>query len=47
VCHIDDEADNAFDDLPIVDYVRRDNSFVLLATLREYVDDFGMRAQAH
>jgi hypothetical protein len=47
VRHIDDEADDAFDDLPIVDYVRRDNSFVLLATLHEYVDDFRMRAQAH
>jgi hypothetical protein len=41
VRHINDEADNAFDDLPIVDYVRRDNSFMLLATLREYVDDLG------
>ncbi|CAK9276987.1 unnamed protein product [Sphagnum jensenii] len=47
VRHIDDEADNAFDDLPIIDYVRRDNSFVLLATLREYVNDLEMRAQAY
>jgi len=47
VRHIDDEADNDFDDLPIANYVRRDNSFVLLATLREYVDDLGMRVQAH
>ncbi len=45
VRHIDDEADNAIDDLPIADYVRRNNSFV--ATLREYVDDLGTRAQAH
>ncbi len=34
VRHINDEVDNAFNDLPIVDYVRRDNSFMLLATLR-------------
>jgi hypothetical protein len=47
VRHINDEVDNAFNDLPIVDYVRRDNSFMLLATLREYVDDLGTRAQAH
>jgi hypothetical protein len=47
VRHIDDEADNAFNDLLIADYVRRDNSFVLLATLREYVDDLETRAQAH
>jgi len=47
VRHIDDEADNTFDDLPIVDYVCRDNSFVLLGTLREYVDDLGTCAQAH
>jgi hypothetical protein len=47
VRHINNEADNAFDDLPIADYVRRDNSFMLLATLREYVDDLGTRAQAH
>ncbi len=39
VRHIDDEADNTFDDMSIVDYVRRDNSFVLLATLCEYVND--------
>jgi hypothetical protein len=47
VRHIDDEADNAFDDLLIADYVRRNNSFVLLTTLREYVDDLGTRTQAH
>jgi hypothetical protein len=47
VRHINDEADNAFDDLSITNYVRRDNSFMLLATLREYVDDLGTRAQAH
>ncbi|CAK9272742.1 unnamed protein product [Sphagnum jensenii] len=47
VRHIDHEADTAFDDLPINDYVRRDNSFVLLATLHEYVDDLGMRAQVY
>jgi len=47
VRHIDDEADNAFDDLPIANYVRRDNSFVLLATLREYVNDLETCAQAH
>jgi hypothetical protein len=47
VRHIDDEADNAFDDLPIADYVRRDNSFVLLVTTHEYVDDLETRVQAH
>ncbi|CAM6023710.1 unnamed protein product [Sphagnum balticum] len=47
VRHIDDEVDNAFDDLLIADYVRRDNSFVLLVTLCGYVDDLGTRAQAH
>jgi hypothetical protein len=47
VRHINDKADNAFDDLPIADYMRRDNSFMLLATLREYVNDLGTRAQAH
>jgi hypothetical protein len=47
VRHIDGKADNAFDDLPIIDYVRRDDSFMLLATLREYVDNLETRAQAH
>jgi hypothetical protein len=47
VRHIEDEEDSAFDDLPIADYVRRDDSFVLLATLCEYVDDLGTHAQAH
>jgi hypothetical protein len=47
VGHIDDEADIAFDNLPITDYVRRENLFVLLATLREYVDNMGTCAQAH
>jgi hypothetical protein len=47
VLHIDDEANIAFNDLPITDYVCGDNSFVLLATLCEYVDDLGTRAQAH
>jgi hypothetical protein len=47
VRHINNEADNAFDDLPIANYVRRNNSFVLLATLHEYVDDLETRAQAH
>jgi len=37
VRHIEDEEDDAFDDLLIVDYVRRDDSFVLLTTLREYM----------
>ncbi len=43
VRHIEDEEDGAFDDLLIADYVRRDDSFVLLMTLREYVDDLGTR----
>jgi hypothetical protein len=47
VHHIEDEEDGAFDDLLIADYVRRDDLFVLLMTLREYVDDLGTRAQAH
>jgi hypothetical protein len=47
VCHIEDEEDSAFDDLLIADYVRRDDSFVLLTTLHEYVDDLNTRAQAH
>jgi hypothetical protein len=47
VRHINDEVDSTFDDLPITDYVRRDNSFVVLATLREYVDDLGTHAQAY
>jgi len=47
VRHIDDEADSVFDDLPIADYVRRDNSFVLLVTLRGYVKDLETRTQAH
>jgi len=47
VRHIDDEADNTFDDLSIVDYVRRDDSFVLLATLREYVNDLRTCTQTH
>ncbi len=44
VRHIKDEEDGAFDDVPIIDYVRMDNSFVLLVTLREYIDDIGTRA---
>jgi hypothetical protein len=36
VRHIDDEADITFDNLPITDYVRRNNLFVLLATLRDF-----------
>ncbi len=47
VRHINDEADNTFDNLPITDYVRRDNSFVLLVTLCEYVDNFKTCAQAY
>jgi hypothetical protein len=47
VRHIEDEEDDAFDDLSIVDYMRRDDSFVLLVTLREYVDNLGTHAQAH
>ncbi len=47
VCHIEDEEDDAFDDLPIANYMCRDDSFVLLATLREYVDDLSTCAQAH
>jgi hypothetical protein len=47
VCHIDDETDSAFDDLPITDYMCWDDSFVLLATLCKYVDDLRMRVQAH
>jgi hypothetical protein len=47
VRYIEDEEDGAFDDLSIVDYVRRDDSFMLLVTLREYIDDLGTRAQAH
>jgi len=47
VRHIENEEDSAFDDLLITDYVRRDDSFVLLTTLREYVDDLGTRVQAH
>ncbi|CAK9874002.1 unnamed protein product [Sphagnum jensenii] len=47
VRHIDDEVDNAFDDLSIIDYVRRDDSFMLLATLHEYVDNLGTHTQAH
>jgi hypothetical protein len=47
VRQIKDEEDGAFDDLPIADYMRRDNSFVLLATLREYVDDLGTCVQVH
>ncbi len=45
VRHIEGEEDDAFDDLPIADYVRRDDSFVLLAMLREYVDDLGTHSQ--
>jgi hypothetical protein len=47
VRHIEDEEDGAFDNLLIANYVRRDDSFVLLTTLREYVDDLGTRMQAH
>jgi len=47
VHHIEDEEDGAFDDLLIVNYVRKDDSFVLLTTLREYVDDLSTRTQAH
>jgi hypothetical protein len=47
VRHINDEADNALNDLPIADYVHRDNSFMLLVTLCEYVDNLRTRAQAH
>jgi hypothetical protein len=47
VRHINNKVDSTFDDLPITDYVRRDNLFVLLATLRKYVDDLGTRAQTY
>jgi hypothetical protein len=47
VRHINDEVDNTFDDLPITDYVRQNNSFVLLAMLCEYIHDLGTRAQAY
>jgi len=47
VRHIDDEADGTFDDLPIANYMCRDDSFVLLVTLRKYVDDLGTCVQAH
>ncbi|CAK9253641.1 unnamed protein product [Sphagnum jensenii] len=47
VRHIDDEADGAFDDLPIVNYVCHNDSFVLVVTLRKYVDDLGTCVQAH
>jgi len=47
VRHIEDEEDGAFDNLLNANYVRRDDSFVLLTTLREYVDDLGTRMQAH
>ncbi|CAK9213461.1 unnamed protein product [Sphagnum troendelagicum] len=47
VRHIDDEADGAFDDLPIANYVCRDDSFVLLVTLRKYVDDLETCVQVH
>ncbi|CAK9863424.1 unnamed protein product [Sphagnum jensenii] len=41
------DVDDEFDNLPFVDYVRRDNNFVLLTKLREYVDDLGTRAKQH
>ncbi|CAK9269703.1 unnamed protein product [Sphagnum jensenii] len=47
VRHINGKADSTFDNLPIADYVRWDDSFVLLATLHEYVNDLRTRAQTH
>ncbi len=47
VCHIENKKDGAFDDLPIADYVHKDDSFVLLATLRNYIDNLGTRVQVH
>ncbi len=47
VRHIENEEDGTFDDLPIVNYVRRDDSFVLLATSHKYVDDLSSCVQAH
>jgi hypothetical protein len=47
VRHIKNEEDGVFYDLPIADSECRDNSFVLMVTLREYVDHLNMRAQVH
>ncbi len=47
VRHIEDEEDGAVDELSIANYVRRDDLFVLLVTLRQYVDDLDTRVQVH
>ena len=36
-----------FNDLPVNAYVQRDQTIVLIASLRDYVEDLGSRARVH
>ncbi|ETW01012.1 hypothetical protein H310_06648 [Aphanomyces invadans] len=46
VCRIAD-CEGDFDELPVNTYVQRNQSIVLIESLRNYVKDFGSRARVH